>query len=847
MEGLILVILVIIAVLLFVIMTKINTQGNNMNYLSSNLLDTNKKLKDLFYKTATKEDIQEIRDAIQNLADKAQGTQFVDSIKPTEETVENAPPQKEEKPVIPTTSLIEEVVIETPETVESSIEETEAEEEQSVSETPAYAAFNNTRHTPQTSFSEVFQQPTIAEKPQNKTKNEEHEKGFIEKIFSENLLAKIGIVTLVLGIAFFVKYAIDQEWINEIGRVGIGLLTGGIIIGIAHKLKEKYQVFSSILVGGGISVLYITVTLAFREYELFSQPIAFALLIAITIFSVILSLYYDRKELAIFSLLGGFASPLMISTGSGNYIVLFSYILILNTGMLILAFRKKWHVIGIISYVLTLIFFWSWMISSFDNQFKGATLFAALFFVQFYILALLDHFRGEHKITIYQAILILTNNLSFFLACLTIFSDYIYDINGLITIVIAAINAVIMIALFRKSEIDRNLIYLIIGVVMTFVNLAIPIQMNGYVITMFWAVEMAVLLWLWQKSQIQIFRIGFLIVSGLVIFSYLLDIAHNYVPTEAAMPIVLNSICITGLVVIAGFFASKLLLRKEDGDSIIKIGSVQLFSIKECTRAIGLILIAFTYLVPFLEINYHVEYRLELDYNTSLRYMIMTAYTAVYVSILSFVYRKEIAKRGFIFALLSLFTVVYSLVYWYYVTELRDYTFWLPTYPRAYFLLHFVALIPVILVIITLVRNIKTAAPSKLKPFYWGMTIISTLLLGIETENISVMIFSNVDNYSDVLYDVRTFVFPVLWALIAMTLMIWGLKGKEVILRKISLIFFALIIVKFYAYDVWHMSQAGRIVSFIMLGVIILLVSFLQQKIKTLVKEDTPENDQQIL
>ena len=109
-----------------------------------------------------------------------------------------------------------------------------------------------------------------------------------------------------------------------------------------------------------------------------------------------------------------------------------------------------------------------------------------------------------------------------------------------------------------------------------------------------------------------------------------------------------------------------------------------------------------------------------------------------------------------------------------------------------------------------------------------------------------VMLFSNSDNYTNVLYDVRTFVFPVLWALIAMGLMIWGLKGKEVILRKISLVFFALIIVKFYAYDVWHMSQAGRIVSFIMLGVIILLVSFLQQKIKTLVKEDTPESDPSI-
>lgn len=842
MEGVILVVLVILAILLFIVMTKINTLSNNITHLGNNLFDINSKLRDLSNQSSTKKDTQEILDAIQKLGDRTLVSKPAESTPTVEKPVVNVMPQEEEKPSAPiipqvpevTTETVEETVIETPHT----------EEEVEVAEdAPAYAAFSNTRNKPQTSFSEVFQQPTIFQQAQDKVEEEESEKGFIEKIFSENLLTKIGIVTLVLGIAFFVKYAIDQDWINEIGRVGIGLLTGGIIIGIAHKLKEKYQVFSSILVGGGISVLYITITLAFREYELFSQPLAFGLLIAITIFSVILSLFYDRRELAIFSLLGGFASPLMISTGSGNYIVLFSYILILNTGMLILAFRKKWHVIGIISYVLTLIFFWSWLIVSFENQFKGATLFAALFFVQFYILALIDHFKGEHKVTAYQGILILTNNLSLFLACLTIFTDYPYDVKGLVTIIIAAINAIVMVALFRKSEIDRNLIYLIIGVVMTFVNLAIPIQMDGYVITMFWAVEMAVLLWLWQKSQIQIFRIGFLIVAGLVVFSYLMDIAHNYVPTETAMPIILNSIFITGLVVIGGFFVSKLLLHKEDKDSTIEIGKVSLFSVNDCSRIISLLLIAFTYIVPFLELNYHVEYRLELDYNTSLRYMIMTAYTSVYVSVLTFLYRKEIANKALIFGLLSVFTVIYSLVYWYYVTELRDYIFWFPTYPKAYFLLHFVAIIPVMLVIITLIRNVKSAVPGNLKVFYWGMTIISTLLLGIETENISVMLFSNSDNYTNVLYDVRTFVFPVLWALIAMGLMIWGLKGKEVILRKISLIFFALIIVKFYAYDVWHMSQAGRIVSFIMLGVIILLVSFLQQKIKTLVKEDTPESD----
>jgi uncharacterized membrane protein len=95
------------------------------------------------------------------------------------------------------------------------------------------------------------------------------------------------------------------------------------------------------------------------------------------------------------------------------------------------------------------------------------------------------------------------------------------------------------------------------------------------------------------------------------------------------------------------------------------------------------------------------------------------------------------------------------------------------------------------------------------------------------------------------LYDVHTFGYPILWGVIAMVLMIWGLNRKETLLRKISLVFFAFIIVKFYAYDVWKMSQSGRIISFVLLGVILLLVSFLQQKIRTLVKSDNEKEVEQ--
>src|SRR6218665_2157487 len=128
----------------------------------------------------------------------------------------------------------------------------------------------------------------------------------IEKFIGENLINKIGILILVLGISFFVKYEIDKDWINEPARVGIGILAGALVMGIAHRLRKNYSAFSSVFVAGAISIFYFTIGIAFHDYHLFSQTVAFIIMVVITIFSVFVSVSYGRKELAVLSLIGGF-------------------------------------------------------------------------------------------------------------------------------------------------------------------------------------------------------------------------------------------------------------------------------------------------------------------------------------------------------------------------------------------------------------------------------------------------------------------------------------------------------------------------------------------------------------
>ncbi len=177
-----------------------------------------------------------------------------------------------------------------------------------------------------------------------------------EKFIGENLISKIGIAILVLAIGFFVKYAIDNDWIGPVGRVGIGLLCGGILIGVAHRLRNHYKAFSSVLIGGGLAVLYFTIALAYHQYHLLGQTTAFVIMLVITAFSVLLSLLYNREELAIIALVGGFVTPFLVSNGNGDYQVLFTYLLILNTGLLVIAYYKAWRLLNGLAFGFTVVF-----------------------------------------------------------------------------------------------------------------------------------------------------------------------------------------------------------------------------------------------------------------------------------------------------------------------------------------------------------------------------------------------------------------------------------------------------------------------------------------------------------
>ena len=151
--------------------------------------------------------------------------------------------------------------------------------------------------------SAIDSQVVETEKPEKETETEKPTPVFIkkekakinyEKFIGENLFGKIGILVLVVGVGLFVKYAIDKDWINETMRTILGFVAGAVLLFVAERLCEKYRTFSSLLVGGAFAVFYLTVAIAFHYYNLFSQTVAFIILVFVTLMMSIFAILSSR-------------------------------------------------------------------------------------------------------------------------------------------------------------------------------------------------------------------------------------------------------------------------------------------------------------------------------------------------------------------------------------------------------------------------------------------------------------------------------------------------------------------------------------------------------------------------
>ena len=321
----------------------------------------------------------------------------------------------------------------------------------------------------------------------------------VELQFGQKWLLIAGVAITVLGIGFFLKYAFDQNWIGPAGRIILGYLAAVAFFGVGDFFRRRSgaAAFGLYLIGGGVATLYLVTYAAFQLYALLSQTVAFGLMVLVTILACLLALVYDTQWLAVLGLIGGFLTPLILSTGQSAQVVLMSYMVLLNGGILSIAARKRWKILNTLGFLCTWVLFTGWFVDYYTvATFWRTLVFLHLFFLIYAFVPFLYYFVHASSAQLTGALLTSLNTLVTFAYAYGMVRTYAsLPAVSLVALAYASLFFGMASYLYRRHPENLEPFILLLAKGLLFLILAVPMLFSGHWITLFWSVQVGVILW----------------------------------------------------------------------------------------------------------------------------------------------------------------------------------------------------------------------------------------------------------------------------------------------------------------------------------------------------------------
>ncbi len=708
---------------------------------------------------------------------------------------------------------------------------------------------------------------TIRKKPQPTTSTPKYtakQKSDLEKFIGENLINKIGILITIIGVAIGAKYSIENELISPLTRIILGYVMGLGLLGFGLKLKEKYKSFSAVLISGAMVVMYFITFAAYSFYDLIPQTFAFLLMVVFTVFTVVAALNYNLAIIAHLGLVGAYAVPFLLSNNSGRIEILFTNVTIINIGILFISIKKYWKSIYYSSFLLTWIIYLSWYFFSYvPENFSLAFLFLTVFFIVFYCTFLAYKLIKKEIFNIGDIILLLANSFIFYGIGYALLSNHNSGeaLLGIFTLLNALIHFGVTFLIYKQKLADKNLFYLIAGMVLVFLTLAVPVQLDGNWVTIIWAGEAAVLFWIGRTKMVSVYEKLSYILMGLAFISLVQDwmfySRFNYLGEEITFTPIFNLRFLTSILFLSGFGFIIHFFRNEKyvspftkGSLIYKLISIGipaifLFVLYNCFRIEITEYWNLKYNASTIEINElnnsYTNYYTNEDYRY-FRIIWIYVYSLMFLAILSFLNIKKLKNEilGYVlivvsaFAFLLFFTegivTLTNLRQTYIDNTLSEY------YNRSVFniLIRYIAIISVLALVFAGLLSVKSGVmKNKLNtPFTVLLHLI--ILAILSTELISWMdLAGSTQSYKLGL--------SILWGLYALLLIVIGIWKRIAFLRIMAIVLFGFTLLKLFLYDISHLNTISKTIVFVSLGVLLLIISFLYNKFKSKITNDLEE------
>jgi uncharacterized membrane protein len=686
----------------------------------------------------------------------------------------------------------------------------------------------------------------------------------LEKFIGENLINKIGIIIILIGVIIGAKYSIENDLVSPLTRIVMGYITGVALLGVGLKLKKNFENYSAVLVSGAMAIMYFITFAAYSFYGLMPQSIAFGVMVIFTCFTVFTSLVYNQQIIAQLGLVGAYSVPFLLSNGSGKIEILLAYMLLINVGILIISFKKYWKSLLNSSFSFSWLIFVSWLFSDYDGSkhFYLTIGFLTAFFILFYCATLTYKIIRNEFLIKNDVVLILINSFVFYAIGFYVLSEHDKgeQLLGLFTILNALAHFLVSILIYKRNLADKNLLLFIIGLVLTFVTISIPVQLDGKWVTLLWSFEAALLFWIGRTKNISFYEKLSFPLMILAFVSICIDWIHQYNSfyihqPNSHVPFVFNQYFLTSILFLIAFGFINWLDFKHKNTLVFRFKFLQILtflapSILVFTAYYALQIEISTYwnqkyeasqiVIPAIDsINDYDKYIYQTDYLKfkSIWTFIYALFFGGIIAItnIKFFKNKYLSNinLAFNFIVIILFLSQGILI----LKELR--TSYLSQTNSEYYLIGsfniVIAYITYGFVMFNLFANYLLVKSNLLQinfRIYFDVLLHTSIVWILSSELINYLEISNF-NQSNKLG------LSILWGVYSLVLIALGIWKKKKHLRIGAIALFSVTLIKLFFYDIAHLDTISKTIVFVSLGILLLIISFLYNKYKNLIIDES--------
>ncbi len=683
----------------------------------------------------------------------------------------------------------------------------------------------------------------------------------LEKIIGESWINKIGILIVVIGVAIGAKYSIENELISPLTRIILGYLVGIGLLGFGIKLKPKFEGYSAVLVSGAISIFYFITYFAYSFYDLIPQALAFVMMLIFTAFTVFTAIKYNRVVIAHIGLIGAYAVPFLLSSGSGRVDILFSYMLIINLGILFISIKKDWKSLHYSAFFFTWMIYGSWFADkSFDSGLQGYEAlgigFATAFFLVFYGVSLFNNIISKEKLDKVNIILILLNSFIYFGFGFGIFNGHsiLDSYLGLFTLFNAAIHFAVLFFIKSKKLADSKLFYSTLAMVFTFITIAIPIQLDGNWVTLMWTAQGTILFWLGKTKKISIYEKISLPILGLAFLSFLEDWSRYRYAVDLDIHAFWNINFLTGVFAVLGYgFTVYLSIKHPDAE-------IEKFSPFNTIKSFYLpaLLVLTAYLTFRNEIGYFFDYWYESTslkgkeigetdefslYNYDIeifKNIYLLAYSLVFFGGMALLNFYKFKNKVLGISAIAIGLLVLFAAQTFGVGELGELRYsYINGNSNKYFNVSFNYILiryplwsSIAFALWAIFKNAKSIIENTKFHIFLDAVIYISILNFLSHELVTWM---DLAGYQDVF----KLGLSILWSVYSLILVSLGIYKKKKHLRIFALVLFGITLAKLFLYDISNLSTISKTIVLIILGLLLLIISFLYNKFKDKIGDET--------